>query len=187
MKLWVKWVSTQIHFLYIKVISNELFILDQMMESGLITPVKAPFLNTPLTPNLPTIIEVTASSTIWGSRITNDTNTIIPISAITKHSKKPSLQIDPSLLCQREYRYAASFSRQLSILLMRTFLILWRDKSLTTLRILIHALMGLFVGILYYGIGNDAGNIFNNFRYIFFTIMFVMYTSFSSMILNCMY
>ncbi|XP_055839893.1 ATP-binding cassette sub-family G member 1 isoform X8 [Episyrphus balteatus] len=97
----------------------------------------------------------------------------IPKNTITAHK-----------LCKRENVYATPFYLQTIILLERTFLILWRDKGLTLLRIVVHLIMAALVGILYYGIGNDAGNALNNFRYIFYTLMFVMYTSFSSILVN---
>ncbi|XP_055387269.1 ABC transporter G family member 18-like [Condylostylus longicornis] len=160
--------------------------IDQMMQSGLMTPVTAPVL--PFKTNKPSMPPIKEISTRWsGSNEENNSTKILssfPKSSNSKKLKKPSIQIDPILLCQRQNRYAASFWSQLYTLLMRTFLILWRDKSLTAMRLLIHAAMGLFVGTLYYGIGNDAKNIFNNFRYIFFTIMFIMYTAFSSIIIN---
>lgn len=97
---------------------------------------------------------------------------------------KPKKSTDPHYICKRENVYATPFYLQTLILLERTFLILWRDKGLTLMRIVIHLIMASLVGILYYGIGNDAGNALNNFRYIFYTLMFVMYTAFSSILVN---
>lgn len=104
---------------------------------------------------------------------------------ICKPKKPNPVPIDPAKLCSRDNIYATPFYRQLSILLIRTFLILWRDKSLTTMRFVIHFITALLIGFLYYGIGNDAGNALNNFRYIFYTIMFIMYCAFSSILINC--
>ncbi|XP_055917419.1 ATP-binding cassette sub-family G member 1 [Eupeodes corollae] len=96
----------------------------------------------------------------------------------------PKKTLDANMICTGENFYAAPFYLQILILLERTFLILWRDKGLTLMRIVIHLIMATLVGILYYGIGNDAGNALNNFRYIFYTLMFVMYTAFSSILVN---
>lgn len=48
------------------------------------------------------------------------------------------------------------------------------------MRLAIHLVVATLIGTLYVGIGNDASNVFNNFRYIFFSIMFLMFTAFSS-------
>lgn len=163
--------------------------VEQMMEAGLMTPVTAPIIETTLSTPMATIEEEIPAAA-WGSKEMTSGGCFVELESkkdCRKKKKKLSLQIDPSKLCPHESRYMSSFSNQLILLLQRTFLILWRDKSLTRSRIIIHALMGTFVGILYYGIGNDASNMLNNFRYIFFSIMFLMYTSFSSIILNCKY
>lgn len=99
--------------------------------------------------------------------------------------KKQKSIINPARWCKRDERYSTSFLRQFCLLVMRTFLILKRDKSLTTMRLLIHASVAPFIGILYFKIGNDASNVFNNFNYIFFSIMFLMFTAFSSMTMAC--
>lgn len=88
-------------------------------------------------------------------------------------------------MCKRENIYATPFYRQLGILLLRTFLILWRDKSLTLMRFLIHLVTALMIGFIYYGIGNEAENALNNFRYCFYSIMFIMYSAFSSILVKC--
>lgn len=94
-------------------------------------------------------------------------------------------QMDSPKLCKSENIYATPFYRQLGILLLRTFLILWRDKSLTTIRFIIHLVTALLIGCLYQGIGNQAENALNNFRYCFYSIMFIMYSAFSSILVKC--
>lgn len=96
-------------------------------------------------------------------------------------------KLEPSKLCKGENIYATPFYRQLGILLLRTFLILWRDKALTTLRFVIHLVTALLIGCIYYGIGNDADNALNNFRYCFYSVMFIMYSAFSSILVKCKY
>lgn len=132
--------------------------LEKMTKSGLITPVRAPQLPSnghyyqPLSPL---------------SEYPTD-----PI----KKTKKISLQLASNNLCTRSETYATSFCRQLSLLLMRTSLVIWRDRSLTAMRVFIHVMIAILIGTLYYGIGDDASNVFNTFRYIFFSIMFLMFT-----------
>lgn len=129
-----------------------------MTKSGLITPVRAPLLPSnghyyqPLSP----LIECPTDA--------------------TKKPKKISLQLASNNYCTRSETYATSFCRQLSLLLIRTSLVIWRDRSLTAMRLFIHVMIAILIGTLYYGIGDDASNVFNIFRYIFFSIMFLMFT-----------
>lgn len=96
--------------------------------------------------------------------------------------RKSRMSIDTGHLCKRDNVYATPFYRQLAVLLRRTFLLLWRDNSLTTLRFSIHFGVALLIGFLYYDIGNDAANAMNIFRYAFYTIMFIMFCAFSSIL-----
>lgn len=146
------------------------------MQSGLITPVQSPKLITQQSTEAPKLSQIkeVSTSTIWDGKIPST-------------PKKPHIpNFDPGNLCRREM-YASPFHEQLGILLMRTFLILWRDKSLTLTRITIHLMMALVVGFLYFGIGNDGANATNNFKYIFYAIMFTMYTAFALISVKCMY
>lgn len=101
-----------------------------------------------------------------------------------KKPKITSLQIDTSECCNRG-TYATSFCRQLYMLISRTILCLRRDRSLALTRLIIHICVAVLVGILYFNIGNDASMTLNNFRYIFMSIMFLMFTSFSTMTITC--
>ncbi|KAH8267426.1 hypothetical protein KR018_001041 [Drosophila ironensis] len=166
--------------------------VDQLMAAGLITPVTAPVMATsipahflqsggfkPLTP----INEL--SSRVWDSQIgSGDVGGKSCCKPKKKKKPKPALDLDPSNLCKRENIYATPFYRQLSILLLRTFLLIWRDSSLTTMRFAIHLVTGLLIGTLYYGIGNDGAQTLNIFRYIFYTIMFIMYCAFSGILVK---
>lgn len=147
------------------------------MQSGLITPVQSPKLVSQLSadvPRLSQIKEISSSANLEGKDKVGT-------------PKKPNLpNFDPGHLCRREM-YASPFHKQLAILLMRTFLILWRDKSLTLTRITIHFIMAMLIGFLYFGIGNDGANATNNFKYIFYTIMFTMYTAFALISVKCKY
>lgn len=166
-----------------------------MMAAGLLTPVTAPIMSPgpqhvrtfnfkPMTP----INEL--SSRIWDSQTgvtasETDGNCCKPKKKKKPKPTIPTLDLDPAQLCKRENIYATPFYRQLSILLLRTFLLIWRDSSLTTMRFCIHLAIGLLIGFLYYNIGNDANNSLNNFRYVFYTIMFIMYCAFSGILVKC--
>ncbi|XP_037820739.1 ATP-binding cassette sub-family G member 1 [Lucilia sericata] len=177
--------------------------VDKMMAAGLMTPVMAPIFtpacnsnNSSPAPNghcptatypnhsnhytkpLTPIKEM--SSRIGNSKgILNESN-----DNSTTDDTGCCKQLESPKLCKSENIYATPFYRQLGILLLRTFLILWRDKSLTTIRFIIHLVTALLIGCLYYGIGNQAENALNNFRYCFYSIMFIMYSAFSSILVK---
>lgn len=133
-----------------------------MMSNGLITPVRAPSIgHSSKVPQTP-VMEL-----------------------MQLKPKKAGLKINPSKCCKRDDRYPTTFLRQFYIILLRSFLILWRDRSLTAMRVCIHLFVAPIIGLLYFGIGNDGYHTYNNYKYAFFSIMFLMYTAFSSIILVC--
>lgn len=85
--------------------------------------------------------------------------------------------------CDRQY--PTSFCNQLFVLLKRNFLITWRDRTLTYSRLITHICIALFIGILYYDIGEDASNVLNNFNYLFFSVIFLQFTAFNSVTTTC--
>lgn len=76
--------------------------------------------------------------------------------------------------------YTASFWSQFLILLRRAYRVLSRDRQLTYARVALHLFIALIIGTLYWGIGSDAAYVIDNFNYLFFSIMFNMFTAFSS-------
>lgn len=137
------------------------------MEEGLVTPIKAP--------------AFTSQDHSPLSDIASSTGLPTP-----KKPRMTSLQLTAARkCCGANGRYATSFCRQWFLLMSRNLICLRRDRSLALMRLIIHVCIGLLVGLLYYDIGNDASMIFNNFRYIFMSIMFLMFTAFSTMTIIC--
>lgn len=135
-------------------------------------------------PFTPFLLPIMESPTSPGSPPVKDANGGTP--AVTSALDKPKkiakkLSFNPEKWCGRDEIYTTSFCRQFYLLLLRTFLILSRDRSLMTMRFIIHCTIAPLIGTLYFGIGNQAAHIFNNFNYVFFSIMFLMFTAFSSM------
>ncbi|CRL06232.1 CLUMA_CG018947, isoform A [Clunio marinus] len=89
-----------------------------------------------------------------------------------------SLNPDPNPISTR---LMSNFTNQLGQLLIRNFLIATRDKTLTLMRLIIHLTIAIFIGIMYNGIGDDASNIFNIYKFLFFNIFLLMFTAFSSL------
>jgi hypothetical protein len=55
------------------------------------------------------------------------------------------------------------------------------------LRLFAHILGGLLIGALYYDIGNDGAKVLSNLGFLFFNMLFLMYTSMTITILSCKY
>lgn len=73
---------------------------------------------------------------------------------------------------------------QFWILLKRTFLTIIRDQTLTQMRLVSHVVVGAIIGMIYYGIGNDASKIMSNAGCLFFTTLFMMFTAMMPTILT---
>lgn len=55
------------------------------------------------------------------------------------------------------------------------------------LRLFAHVLVGFLIGALYYDIGNDGAKVLSNLGFLFFNMLFLMYTSMTITILSCNY
>ncbi|XP_046451684.1 ATP-binding cassette subfamily G member 4-like [Daphnia pulex] len=73
--------------------------------------------------------------------------------------------------------YGAPFHYQVSILLGRTWRTIWREKILTTMRFALHVCISILLGLVYWQIGDDANEIFNNSGMIFFSLIFILYVA----------
>nr|CAD7431248.1 unnamed protein product [Timema monikensis] len=56
--------------------------------------------------------------------------------------------------------------------------------TLSKMRLVMHLLIGVLIGVLYYQIGNEANHVIDNFGFLMSCIMFLMFTAFSSMVLT---
>lgn len=76
-----------------------------------------------------------------------------------------------------EITFATSFKTQFWILLKRSVIAILRDRTLTQMRLVSHLSVGAIIGMIYYGIGNDASKVISNAGCIFFIILFTMFTA----------
>lgn len=53
------------------------------------------------------------------------------------------------------------------------------------LRLFAHLLVALLITALYYDIGNDGAKVLSNLGFLFFNMLFLMYTSMTITILSC--
>lgn len=60
-------------------------------------------------------------------------------------------------------------------------------QTLMYLRLFAHILVGFLIGALYYDIGNDGAKVLSNLGFLFFNMLFLMYTSMTITILSCKY
>ncbi|KAL1505859.1 hypothetical protein ABEB36_005321 [Hypothenemus hampei] len=81
-------------------------------------------------------------------------------------------------------RYGTSEFNQFFIILKRALLFSRRDWTLMYLRLFAHILVGFLIGALYWQIGNDGNKVLSNLGFLFFNMLFLMYTSMTITILS---
>ena len=77
------------------------------------------------------------------------------------------------------------FSSQLIMLMLRNYLFLKRDKMNLLIRLAVHVSVGFMIGFLYYGIGNEATQIVNIYRFSSIAVGFLAYAGFYSLLARC--
>ncbi|XP_046739749.1 ATP-binding cassette subfamily G member 4 [Diprion similis] len=114
--------------------------------------------------------------------IPKESQVTIPISIEKKENVTTAL-LDQGLVVAPE-RYPTTELVQFWIILKRTLLFSRRDWTLMYLRLFAHILVGLLIGALYWDIGNDGAKVLSNLGFLFFNMLFLMYTSMTITILS---
>lgn len=114
--------------------------------------------------------------------ITKQAEIVISMDMEKKDNAEVAL-LDESIVVTPE-RYPTSECQQFWIVLKRTLLFSRRDWTLMYLRLFAHVLVGLLIGALYYDIGNDGAKVLSNLGFLFFNMLFLMYTSMTITILS---
>ncbi|XP_017775626.1 PREDICTED: ATP-binding cassette sub-family G member 1-like isoform X1 [Nicrophorus vespilloides] len=83
-----------------------------------------------------------------------------------EHSKKTTVLIQ-----------APSEWYKFQILFQRCLIQLYRDWTVTQLKLVLHILVGIFVGVLYMNYGNDGSKAIKNVGYFIVSIVYIIYTS----------
>ncbi|KAK9871011.1 hypothetical protein WA026_009971 [Henosepilachna vigintioctopunctata] len=103
-------------------------------------------------------------------------------------NEKDSATVETSLLTdvlpKNQPRYGNSEFQQFFIILKRALLFSRRDWTLMYLRLFAHILVGFLIGALYFNIGNDGAKVLSNLGFLFFNMLFLMYTSMTITILS---
>lgn len=102
-----------------------------------------------------------------------------------RKSTKTTVDLEQRTEVIKKIHKKSSFFHQFNQLMVRNFLILKKDSTPIVMRFGVNLVVGIMVGLLYFGKGNEGDQIFNVFKYIFVSIFFIMYTSYYSLQTAC--
>ncbi|KAJ8973991.1 hypothetical protein NQ317_009023 [Molorchus minor] len=78
-------------------------------------------------------------------------------------------------ISDHSFDHESGWIRQFNILLRRMWLQMWRDKCYLVLRVFLYIVIGLVIGNLYLGMGQDGSKTLFNFGFYFCSLIFFMY------------
>ncbi|CAG9861384.1 unnamed protein product [Phyllotreta striolata] len=78
-------------------------------------------------------------------------------------------------LSSSSFEHESNWTTQFWILISRMWLQMWRDRSYLLLRVVLHVIIGVIIGTLYFGMGQDGSRTLFNFGFYFCCLIFFMY------------
>jgi ABC-type multidrug transport system ATPase subunit len=81
--------------------------------------------------------------------------------------------------------FSSSYFSQVYYLMYRLFLTSIRNKSLLTMRFIVHIFFGFAMGTVYQHVGNNGSMVRDNYNYLLISITSVLYTSYHSHYVTC--
>lgn len=79
------------------------------------------------------------------------------------------------ILSEQNFDHGSGWFRQFYVLIMRMWLQMWRDKCYLLLRVFLYIVIGILIGNLYIGMGQDGSKTIFNFGFYFTCLIFFMY------------
>ncbi|KAJ8922757.1 hypothetical protein NQ315_007792 [Exocentrus adspersus] len=108
----------------------------------------------------------------------NCSSKCIPVASMDEISLDNSISLikeDPVLSEENFNHHQSGWMRQFYILVMRMWLQMWRDKCYLLLRVCLYLAVGILIGNLYIGMGQDGSKTIFNFGFYFTCLIFFMY------------
>ncbi|XP_075974022.1 ATP-binding cassette subfamily G member 4-like [Anticarsia gemmatalis] len=122
----------------------------------------------------------------WVTNVYNETDSILgenfKLGDDVCLTTLPPPKEDPTnkILLALKSTYSTSLWKQFTTLTRRSLLSIWREPSFTLMLTGIHCAMAVFVGSLFYNIGHDAKYAMDIYNFLYFSLMFLMFTAFSA-------
>lgn len=124
------------------------------------------------------------TTTTLPENIVNDIAKETPSKDDVEKANVDSALLGNKAVALKQPRYGNSELQQFIIILKRALLFSRRDWTLMYLRLFAHILVGCLIGALYWQIGNDGAKVLSNLGFLFFNMLFLMYTSMTITILS---
>lgn len=92
----------------------------------------------------------------------------------TNHEIILSSKLQNEITTQNRVDFSSSFFTQVCQLIKRNHIFNRRDTSFMFVRLTVHCFVGILVGLLYNGIGNDAKRIINIFKNVYVSLLIII-------------
>ncbi|XP_019865848.1 ATP-binding cassette sub-family G member 1 isoform X2 [Aethina tumida] len=107
-------------------------------------------------------------------------NVTIPKLELEDQNNYPTIGADEPIYESKEVRHQYTPPSEINkflILLHRTFLQIYRDWTISHLKLFLHVLVGIFLGVFYQNAGQDGSKTINNVGFLIVSAVYLCYTS----------